>query len=267
MKTALTIAGSDCSGGAGIQADIKTMSALNVYAMSVITSIVAENTSRVISIRDVPTEMVADQLDAVFEDIRVDAVKIGMISSREIIVAVAKKLRQYKPQNIVIDPVMYSKDGTALLQENATDAFINELLPLATVITPNIPEAERISGRRIASIDDVKEAAKIILSKGAKSVLIKGGHFKDDATDVLYDGADYHEFNHSRVIGKTPHGTGCTLSSAIAAYLARGFSLKKAVENAKEYITGAITFALEIGKGNGPTHHFYKFYDGEGNLL
>lgn len=267
MKTTLTIAGSDCSGGAGIQADIKTMSALKVYAMSVITSIVAENTSRVISIMDVPAETVEDQMDAVFEDICVDAVKIGMISSNEIISAVAKKLKRYKPQNIVIDPVMYSKDGTALLKENATETFIKELLPLSTVITPNIPEAERISGRSIASINDVREAAKIISDKGAKSVLIKGGHFNGDATDVLYDGADYYEFNHSRVVGKTPHGTGCTLSSAIAAFLARGFSLTEAVKNAKDYITGAIENALDIGNGNGPTHHFYKFYDNKGESL
>lgn len=266
MKTALTIAGSDSSGGAGIQADIKTMSALGVYGMSVITSIVAENTCRVISVYDVPTETIEDQIDAVFQDIFVDAIKIGMISSREIIEAVSEKLKQYKPQNIVIDPVMYSKDGTALLKEDAIDVFIKKLLSLSTLITPNIPEAERISGKKIDTLRDVKEAAQLITAMGAKNVLIKGGHFEGDATDVLYDGKSYREFSHSRV-AKTPHGTGCTLSSAIASFLARGLSLPEAVENAKEYVTGAITNALEQGKGNGPTHHFYRFYDTDGELL
>ncbi len=259
MRTALTIAGSDCSGGAGIQADIKTMSALKVYGMSVITSVVAENTSRVLSLENVSVKMIEAQMDAIFEDINVDAVKVGLIYSREIVEAVARKLVLFGAKNIVVDPVMYSKDGTALLKEDAIEAFIKILLPISDIVTPNIPEAERICGQIIRTVSDMKEAAKTIVGMGAKAALVKGGHFEGDATDVFFDGAVYREFSHSRVKG-SPHGTGCTLSSAIASFLARGYSAADAVKNAKNYITGAIENALDIGKGNGPTHHFYAFY-------
>ena len=262
MKTALTIAGSDCSGGAGIQADIKTMSALGVYGMSVIVSIVAENTSRVISIEDVSPKMIASQLDAVFEDIEVDAVKVGMLTSPECMTTVANRLRQYSPKHIVVDPVMYATDGSPLMQESAIDTFIGEIIPLATMLTPNIPEAERIVGKKITTVDDIKEAAAQIKKLGAKAVLIKGGHYDGDALDILFDGQNYHTYVHKRINSKNTHGTGCTLSSAIASYLARGFSPEIAVKNAKEYITGAIENGLNIGKGHGPTHHFYKFYSG-----
>lgn len=264
MKTALTIAGSDCSGGAGIQADIKTMSAIGVYAMSVIVSVVAENTSRVISIEDVSPKMISDQLDAIFEDIEVDAVKVGMLSTPKCMEAVADKLLQYRPKHIVIDPVMYAKDGSPLMQESAISTFIKTVLPLATMLTPNIPEAEKIADMTIATTGDMKEAARRIKDMGAKTVLIKGGHFQGDAEDILFDGENYFTYVHKRINTKNTHGTGCTLSSAIASYSALGFSPDVAVEKAKQYVTGAIENALELGKGNGPTHHFFKFYAGKG---
>ncbi len=266
MKTALTIAGSDCIGGAGIQADIKTMSALGVYGMSVITSIVAENTCRVISAHDVSVEAIEAQMDAIFEDTEVNAVKIGMISSREKIEKVAEKLALYGAQNVVIDPVMYAKDGTPLLKKDAVEIFIQKLLPLSTVLTPNIPEAEVITGMSISSVDDMKKAARAITKLGAKSVLVKGGHLSGDASDILYDGNDFYEFTQTR-ISLSPHGTGCTLSSAIASCLAFGLPLPQSVGIAKEYITGAIKNALFLGKGNPLAHHFYNFYDSEGRKL
>ncbi|MCH5164033.1 MAG: bifunctional hydroxymethylpyrimidine kinase/phosphomethylpyrimidine kinase [Clostridiales bacterium] len=262
MKTALTIAGSDCSGGAGIQADIKTMSALGVYGMSVIVSVVAENTSRVISIEDVSPKMIADQLDAIFEDIEVDAVKVGMLTSPMCMVTVANKLKQYSPKHIVVDPVMYATGGSPLMQEDAIDIFISEIIPLATMLTPNIPEAERIVGKKIVTVEDMKNAAAEIQKLGAKTVLIKGGHYDGDALDILFDRENYHTYIHKRINSKNTHGTGCTLSSAIASYLALGLSPEAAVKNAKEYITGAIESGLNIGKGHGPTHHFHKFYSG-----
>ncbi len=260
MKTALTIAGSDCSGGAGIQADLKTMSALGVFGMSVIVSVVAENTSRVLSVEDVSPEMIAAQIDAVFEDIPVDAVKVGMLSTPDCMRAVAEKLMQYQPVHTVIDPVMYAKNGSPLMQEDSIDTLIQTIIPLATLLTPNIPEAEKISGRRIETIEDMKAAAKEIRKMGAKAVLVKGGHYIGDASDILYDGTEYRTFVHRRIETKNTHGTGCTLSSAIASYLALGRPLEQAVEQAKEYVTGAIEHALELGKGCGPTHHFYRFY-------
>ncbi|MDE6189693.1 MAG: bifunctional hydroxymethylpyrimidine kinase/phosphomethylpyrimidine kinase [Clostridia bacterium] len=260
MKTALTIAGSDCSGGAGVQADIKTMSAIGVFAMSVIVSVVAENTSRVISIEDVSPKTIADQIDAVFEDISVDAVKVGMLSSPDCMKTVAEKLTQYKPKHIVIDPVMYAKNGCPLMQESAIDTLIKTVIPIATLLTPNIPEAEKISGMKIETVEDMKTAARKIVELGAKAVLVKGGHYIGDARDVLYDGKEYREYVSKRIDTKNTHGTGCTLSSAIASYLALGESLDSAVENAKSYVTGAIENALELGKGCGPTHHFFKYY-------
>lgn len=266
MKTALTIAGSDCSGGAGIQADIKTMSALGVFAMSVIVSVVAENTSRVISIEDISPKTIADQIDAVFEDICVDAVKIGMLSTPDCMKAVAEKLKQYSPNHIVIDPVMYAKNGCPLMQEKSIGALIETVIPLATLLTPNIPEAEKIADMTIKTVDDMKIAAKKIVNLGAAAVLVKGGHYMGDAEDVLYDGSCYYSFVSKRIDTKNTHGTGCTLSSAIASYLALGEPLAAAVEKAKNYVTVAIEHALEIGKGNGPTNHFYSLYANQKNI-
>lgn len=260
MNTALTIAGSDCSGGAGIQADLKTFSANGVFGMSVIVSVVAENTSRVISVEDISPEMIKNQIDAVFEDIEVDAVKVGMLSSEICMKAVAEKLRQYKPKYTVIDPVMVAKGGHALMKPEALEALKTEIIPLAYVLTPNIPEAETITGMSIESQEDVQEAAKKIYSLGAKNVLIKGGHLSGDAIDLLYDGKSFYTFTTERINTKNTHGTGCTFSSAITANLANGLNLNKAVEKAKSYITTAIEHSLPIGKGHGPTNHFYELY-------
>jgi hydroxymethylpyrimidine/phosphomethylpyrimidine kinase len=260
MKTALTIAGSDCSGGAGIQADLKTFSAHGVFGMSVITSVVAENTLRVIDIQDIRTDMIVKQIDAVFEDIVPDAVKIGMLSNRETMLTVAEKLKQWKPANVVIDPVMYAKNGSALMEPEAVNTLIAEIVPFADLITPNIPEAEKMSGIDIATQDDMKTAARIIRDMGCRSVLVKGGHAVGDATDILFDGNEFYSFTAQRIDTKNTHGTGCTFSSAIAANLALGLPFAKAVELAKEYVTGAIRHSLPLGKGNGPTNHFYKFF-------
>lgn len=264
MKTALTIAGSDSSGGAGIQADIKTMSAHGVYAMSVIVSVVAENTSRVIAVSDVTTDIIKAQIDAVFEDIPVDAVKIGMLSTPECMRAVADKLVEYKPSNVVIDPVMYAKNGCPLMNIDAIESFISIILPFADLLTPNIPEAEAISGLKINNFNDMENAARMIHSMGAKNVLIKGGHSSGEPIDLLYDGNEFIKFGGERINTKNTHGTGCTLSSAIAANLALGAKLDESVAMAKEYVTDAIKHALELGKGNGPTNHFYRLYKNSG---
>jgi hydroxymethylpyrimidine/phosphomethylpyrimidine kinase len=260
MKKVLSIAGSDCSGGAGIQADLKTFSAHGVFGMSVIVSVVAENTSRVIEFQDVRPDMVQKQIDAVFEDIEVDAVKIGMLSSSEIMLAVAEKLKEYRPVNIVIDPVMYAKNGCALMDPNAIDVLIKVIVPLADVITPNIPEAEKMADIDIKSIGDMERAAKIIHNMGCRNVLVKGGHAKGDAVDVLYDGKEFCHFSAQRINTKNTHGTGCTYSSAIASNLALGLTVTEAIYKAKQYVTTAIEHSLSIGKGHGPTHHFYDLY-------
>jgi hydroxymethylpyrimidine/phosphomethylpyrimidine kinase len=268
MKKVLSIAGSDCSGGAGIQADLKTFSAHGVFGMSVIVSVVAENTSRVIDIQDVTPDMIEKQIDAVFEDIEVDAVKVGMLSGPACMRAVAKKLFQYKPKNIVIDPVMYAKNGSPLMDPGAIDTLIETIIPLADVLTPNIPEAEKIAGTAIGSFEDVEKAARRIWSMGCKGVLIKGGHLIGGlsadaakiATDIFFDGREFHRFESPRIDTKNTHGTGCTYSSAIASNLALGLDMTGAVARAKEYVTTAIRHALPIGKGNGPTHHFYDLY-------
>ena len=264
MKTALTIAGSDCSGGAGVQADLKTMSALGVFGMSVIVSVVAENTARVLSIEDISPKVIRDQIDAVFTDIPPDAVKVGMLSTPACMEAVASGLAAYKPRHIVIDPVMYAKNGAPLMQESAVEALKRTVLPLATVLTPNIPEAEAISGLKIESEADMRAAARRIQALGPKNVLVKGGHARGEARDVLLCGDAFSVYTAERVPTKNTHGTGCTLSSAIAAYLARGETLPEAVRLAKDYVTGAIRSALPLGHGCGPTHHFFAFYDGEG---
>lgn len=261
MKTALTIAGSDSSGGAGIQADIKSMSANGVYAMSVITAITAQNTMGVFDIQDVSPEMIEKQIDVIFDDIKVNAVKIGMVSKIESIKAISKALRKINNlPKIVLDPVMVSTSGYKLLSEDAQDTLIKELFPLATLITPNILEAEEILGMKIENINDMKEAAIRLNKLGSKAVLVKGGHLKDDATDLLYDGVEFTYFRQEKINTKNTHGTGCTLSSAIAANLAKGMTMKEAVSLGKEYITQAIENSFELGKGPGPTNHFYKLY-------
>lgn len=260
MKKVLSIAGSDCSGGAGIQADLKTFSAHGVFGMSVIVSVVAENTSRVIDIQDITPDMIKKQIDAVFEDIKVDAVKVGMLSTPACMEAVAEKLRQYNPQNVVIDPVMYAKNGCPLMEPAAVDTLIKTIIPLADVLTPNIPEAEKIADMKIECVADMEAAAKKIYQMGCKAVVVKGGHSSGDALDVLFDGTHIQHFETKRIATKNTHGTGCTFSSAIASQLANGLSVKDAVRQAKRYVTVAIEHSLAIGKGNGPTHHFYELY-------
>jgi hydroxymethylpyrimidine/phosphomethylpyrimidine kinase len=266
MKTALTIAGSDSCGGAGIQADLKSFSAQGVYGMSVITAVTAQNTQGVFAVQDITPEIIGQQIDAIFTDLEVHAVKIGMVSQIASIEVISKKLQQYNPKNIVLDPVMISKSGYSLLQSEAKTALIEKLLPLADVLTPNLPEAEAILGEKhqkdfsITNIDEMVLAAKEIHKLGPKYVLIKGGHLEGKAVDVLYDGADITFLETERINTKNTHGTGCTLSSAIAANLALGFSIVESVKNAKEYITIAIENSLEIGKGVGPTNHFYSLY-------
>ena len=260
MKTCLSIAGSDPSGGAGIQADIKTFSAHGCFGMSVITAVVAENTQRVISILNVDTQIIKDQIDAIFEDIDVHAVKVGMLANTEIMCTIREKLDEYMPVNIVIDPVMVAKGGQALMEREALCILKNKIIPYATILTPNIPEAEAITDIKIESIEDMKKAACVIFQMGAKNVLIKGGHLKDDPVDILYDGEKYFSYENKRINTKNTHGTGCTLSSAIAANLANGKSVETAVKNAKDYVTNAIKYNCEIGKGHGPTNHFYKWF-------
>ena len=260
MKKVLTIAGSDCSGGAGVQADLKTMSAHGVFAMSVIVSVVAENTARVISIEDISPKVIEDQMDAVFEDIFPDAVKVGMLSTPPCMQAVARKLRQYQPRHVVIDPVMYAKNGAPLMNPDAVGALIEYILPLATVLTPNIPEAECIAKMEIHSVAD---AARRIYAMGCKNVLVKGGHAIGNALDVLYDGQSFHHFENERIHTKNTHGTGCTLSSAIASNLALGHDTVEAVRLAKDYVTEGIRHSLAIGKGCGPLNHFYALFPEE----
>ncbi len=260
MKKVLTIAGSDCSGGAGIQADLKTFSAHGVFGMSVIVSVVAENTSRVIAIQDISPDMIIKQIEAVFEDIGTDAIKIGMLSGPSCMKAVTGKLHEYKPGNVVIDPVMVAKNGCPLMDPDAVDTLIKDIIPLADVLTPNLPEAEKITGLSISSTADMEKAAVVIFQMGSRNVLIKGGHSSGDALDVLYDGSHFYHFSAKRIPTKNTHGTGCTYSSAIAANLALGMELPDAVEKAKHYVTTAIEHSLDIGKGCGPTHHFYELY-------
>lgn len=260
MKKVLSIAGSDCSGGAGIQADLKTFSAHGVFGMTAITSVVAENTFRVIEFQDVRPDIIEKQIDAVFEDIPPDAVKIGMLSCREGMLAVARKLREWKPAIVVIDPVMYAKNGSALMDPDSIDTLIAEIVPFAGVLTPNIPEAEKIAGISIRTLADMERAARLIHEMGCRAVLVKGGHSEGDATDILFDGTEFRRFTSPRIHTKNTHGTGCTYSSAIAANLALGLPVRQAVDDAKTYVTTAIAHALDIGKGNGPTHHFYDLY-------
>ena len=254
-KTALTIAGSDSSGGAGIQADIKTMLANGVYAMSAVTALTAQNTRGVTGILESTPEFLGEQLDNIFTDIYPDAVKIGMVSSEALIRKIADKLKEYGAKNIVVDPVMVATSGAKLIDDQAIDTLKECLLPLATVLTPNIPEAEVLSGRKITSEEGMEEAAKVISETYHCAVLCKGGHQLNDANDLLYREGAKKWFCGKRIDNPNTHGTGCTLSSAIASNLAKGYELDLAVERAKEYISGALGAMLDLGKGSGPMDH------------
>ena len=257
MKTALTIAGSDSSGGAGIQADIKTMTANGVYAMSAITALTAQNTTGVYGIMEVTPEFLANQLDCIFTDIRPDAVKTGMVSSSALIEVIAQKLTQYKAENLVIDPVMVATSGAKLISDEAIETLKGKLLGLATLITPNIPEAQVLSGMDIRTAEDMERAAKAIYEAYGCAVLCKGGHQLNDANDLLYSKEGARWYQGRRIANPNTHGTGCTLSSAIASNLAKGCGLDEAVERAKAYISGALAAMLDLGKGSGPMNHMF----------
>ena len=257
MKTALTIAGSDCSGGAGIQADLKTMTMNGVYAMSAITALTAQNTTGVRGVQEATPEFLAQQIDAVFEDIRPDAVKIGMVSSSELIQAIADRLKYHKAENIVVDTVMVATSGARLISEDAIDTLKEYLIPLATVVTPNIPEAEVLAAMSIRDEENMVEAAKNIGETYHCAVLLKGGHSINDANDLLYQDGTYRWFKGKRINNPNTHGTGCTLSSAIASNLAKGYDLGASVQRAKEYISLALADMLDLGQGSGPMNHAF----------
>ena len=257
MKTALTIAGSDSSGGAGIQADLKTMTANGVYAMSAITALTAQNTTGVTDILESTPRFLSEQLDAIFTDICPDAVKIGMVSSAELITVIAAKLKEYKAENIVVDPVMVATSGAKLLRSDAVEALCRELLPLAAVLTPNIPEAEILSGMTITDAAGMEAAARLISEKYGCAVLCKGGHKVNDADDLLWREGAGKWFHGKRIDNPNTHGTGCTLSSAIASNLAKGYDLDASVERAKAYISGALAAMLDLGHGSGPMNHMF----------
>lgn len=258
MKTALTIAGSDSSGGAGIQADIKTMTANGVYAMSAITALTAQNTTGVYGILESTPEFLASQLDCIFTDIFPDAVKTGMVSSTGLIQVIADKLKQYQARNIVVDPVMIATSGSRLISEEAVEALKSQLLPLAAVLTPNIPEAEVLSGLTISSPEDMERAAREIGERYGCAVLCKGGHDLNDANDLLWQDGSCKWFCGRRIHNPNTHGTGCTLSSAIASNLAKGCDLETAVERAKIYLSGALSSMLDLGAGSGPLDHLFS---------
>ncbi len=259
----LTIAGSDSGGGAGIQADLKTFAAHGVYGMSVVTAITAQNTLEVTAVEEISPELVSAQIDAVFDDIGVDAVKIGMLSSAAVVRAVASRLRYWRPKDIVLDPVMVAKSGDPLLRDDAVEALMSDLLPLATLVTPNLPEAERLThvtlGDTVSS-EALVEAARALAQRGP-AVLIKGGHGRgDEILDLLLDSGGVRRFAHDRLDSSSTHGTGCTLSSAITARLASGEDLRSAVRGAIDYLQGAISAAYPVGSGHGPVHHFYRIW-------
>ena len=257
MKTALTIAGSDSSGGAGIQADIKTMTVNGVFAMSAVTALTAQNTTGVTGIMEVSPEFLKEQLDCVFTDIRPDAVKIGMVSSLGLIEAIADKLKEYGAENIVVDPVMVATSGARLISQDAVEVLKKRLLPMADVLTPNIPETEVLSGMEVKTPEDMERAAALIGEACRCAVLVKGGHQHNDANDLLYRDGKIRWFYGKRIDNPNTHGTGCTLSSAIAANLAKGFCLEEAVERAKSYLSGALAAMLDLGKGSGPMNHAF----------
>ncbi len=262
----LTIAGSDSGGGAGIQADLKTITVLGGFGMSVITALTAQNTLGVHGIFDVPPEFIAAQFDAVAGDIGVDAAKTGMLASSEVIRTVTGKVRQYGIAKLVVDPVMVAKGGASLIREEAKKTLIAELIPLAFVLTPNIPEAEVLSGIRITTLEDMREAARIICGLGARHVVVKGGHLPGDAVDLLYDGSEFREFALPRIATADTHGTGCTYSAAIATALGFGKDVPAAVAEAKRYIHSAVRHAWRVGGGHGPTNHLAPLFDGADGL-
>lgn len=258
MHKSLTIAGSDSSGGAGIQADLKTMTALGVYGMSAITALTAQNTTGVQSIFEVTPKFLEEELDSIFTDIFPDSVKIGMVSNADLIRVISKKLREHNAKNIVVDPVMVSTSGSMLMADGAKDTLLSELFKVADIITPNIPEAEALTGQSIKSKDDMVESAKKIGEFFEGYILLKGGHSTDDADDLLYKNSEKIWIKGERIENPNTHGTGCTLSSAIASYLAMGHDVPESVYLAKEFITGAISAKLDLGKGRGPLNHMWK---------
>lgn len=260
MHKSLTIAGSDSSGGAGIQADLKTMTVLGVYGMSAITALTAQNTTGVQSIFEVTPKFLEDELDSIFTDIFPDSVKIGMVSNADLIRVISKKLREHNAKNIVVDPVMVSTSGSKLMADGAKGTLLSELFKVADIITPNIPEAEALTGQSIKSKDDMVEAAKKIGEFFEGYILLKGGHSADDADDLLYKNSEKIWIKGERIENPNTHGTGCTLSSAIASYLAMGHDVPESVHLAKEFITGAISAKLDLGKGRGPLNHMWKIY-------
>ena len=257
MKTALTIAGSDCSGGAGIQADLKTMTMNGVYAMSAVTALTAQNTTGVRAIQESTPDFLKQQLDAIFEDIYPDAVKIGMVASGELIRVIADRLRYYDAKNIVVDPVMIATSGSVLMKNDAVQTLVEELLPISTLVTPNIPEAQVLSGVHMETKEDMIAAARLIGDKSRCAVLLKGGHRINDANDLLYADGELRWFEGRRIDNPNTHGTGCTLSSAIASNLAKGYTLSESVQRAKDYISGALAAMLDLGKGSGPMNHAF----------
>lgn len=269
MQTALTIAGSDSGGGAGIQADLKTFHAHGVYGLTAITAVTVQNIQRVLGVQEVDPEIVRNQILCLFEDFEIGALKIGMVFNNAIIEAILEALDQVKPQNIVLDTVMVSKSGQSLLQEEARDALVQRLLPRADLITPNIPEAQSILGRPIESLEDMYSAARKLVSSGASRVILKGGHMQPKsgrARDIFYDGKEFLDLENSYINTQNTHGTGCTFSAALAANLALGRDHIRAAEQSKEYITGALSWSISLGKGHGPTNHFWQYSLGGENV-
>jgi len=261
VPSALTVAGSDSGGGAGIQADLKTFAAWGVYGTSALTAITAQNSMAVTAVHEIPTEVIAAQIEAVMSDIGADAVKTGMLSSSAIVEVVANELRRHRVDRLVVDPVMVSKSGDSLLREEAVEALRTQLLPLALVVTPNIPEAEVLTGMTIASQEDMCRAAEMIAGLGARCVVVKGGHLAGPATDLFYDGSHFQTFTAPRIDTLNTHGTGCTFASAVAAGLAREMGVLDAVAQAKEYVTEAIRRSFPIGQGHGALNHFFKLWE------
>ena len=261
MVTALTIAGSDSSGGAGIQADIKTMTVHGVYAMSAITALTAQNTTGVSGIYEVSPEFLAKQLDSIFTDIPPHAVKVGMVSSAELVRVIAQKLREYGAKKIVVDPVMVSTSGSRLISEDAVETLGRELFPIADLLTPNIPEAEVLTGMSIRTPEEMEQAARRIGERFDCAVLCKGGHQVNSANDYLWQKSGGCWFYGERIQNPNTHGTGCTLSSAIASNLAKGLTLEESVKRAKQYLSGALSAMLDLGKGSGPLDHMYAIHN------
>ena len=260
VPKAMTIAGSDSGGGAGIQADLKTFSALGVYGSSTLTAITAQNTVGVTMVHEIPIDIIVAQIDAVLSDIGADAVKTGMLASSAIVETVAEEMERHQVSRLVVDPVMVAKSGDRLLREDAVEALRTRLIPLAAVVTPNIPEAEALTGLKIETDEDVRRAAEAIVQLGARAVVVKGGHREGPATDLFYDGVRFQEFSAPRIDTVNTHGTGCTFASAVAAGLAKGLEVVESVELAKDYVTEAIRRSFPVGHGHGPLHHFYKWW-------